>query len=288
MTEAHSFDAAPAGRFFIKMHGLQNHFVITDARVVPYRPSDEEIIRVCDPKTGIGADQLLVLQPPTDVGRAAGASAFMRILNVDAREVEACGNATRCVAWLLMEESGNDEIMLETLAGTIDCKKSGVLEVSCAMGQVSMKWQDIPLAEERDTVHVNLDHEPLCDGVAVNIGNPHVVFFVDALDEIDIRAIAPCIQKDALFPEEVNVGVAEMLSANHMKLKVYERGAGLTTACGSGACAAVQAARARGLTENDTMIVTMPAGDMTIEIRDDGNAVMTGPVAYCFSGYYSN
>jgi diaminopimelate epimerase len=286
MAPSPSFGTAPSGRFFIKMHGLQNHFVITDARSEAYRPDVREIVLVCDPNTGVGGDQLLIIQPPTHKGRAGGASAFMRILNVDGREVEACGNATRCVAWLLMEESGGDEIVLETLAGTIECRRSGKQEVSCAMGKISMDWQDVPLGEERDTLHLALFHEPLSDGVALNIGNPHVVFFVDDMDAIDIEALAPGIQKDNLFPEEVNVGVAELESSAHMRLKVYERGAGLTTACGSGACAAVYAARARGLTDENKMTVSMPAGDMIIEIRDDGNAVMTGPVAYCFSGFY--
>lgn len=268
------------------MHGLQNHFVISDARAETYRPGKAEIVRVCDANTGVGGDQLIIIQPPSDKGRAAGASAFMRILNVDGREVEACGNATRCVAWLLMEEAGGDEIVLETLAGTIDCKRSGEQEVSCAMGKISMNWKDVPLAEERDTLHLALDYGSLSDGVALSIGNPHVVFFVDDMNSVDIEAIAPGIQKDSLFPEEVNVGVAEIVSPDHMKLKVYERGAGLTTACGSGACAAVYAAIARSLTDKRKMIVGLPAGDMRIEIRRDGNAIMTGPVAYCFSGYY--
>lgn len=283
MTRSASFSTSAAGRYFIKMHGLQNHFVIVDGRNEAYRPAVEEIIRVCDQKTGVGGDQLLIIQPPT---HGNDAFAFMRILNVDGREVEACGNATRCVAWLLMEEAGTDVVVLETLAGLIECRRTGDRSVSCAMGRLSMDWKDIPLAEERDTCHVNLAHTPLTDGVALNIGNPHIVFFTDNLESVDIQTVAPVIQKDSLFPEEVNVGVAEIRSADHMLLKVYERGAGLTTACGSGACAAVYAAQQRGLTDKSKMTVTMPAGDMVIEIRVDGTAVMTGPVAYCFSGYY--
>jgi diaminopimelate epimerase len=283
MTRSPSFGESPAGRYFIKMHGLQNHFVITDGRDEAYRPEVEEIVRLCDQKTGIGGDQLLIIQPPTNNNEAF---AFMRILNVDGREVEACGNATRCVAWLLMEETGSDEIVLETLAGLIECRKAGEQSVSCAMGKLSMNWKDIPLAEKRNTCHVDLEHTPLTDGVALNIGNPHIVFFTDDVDSVDIESVAPAIQKDALFPEEVNVGVAALKSPDHMILRVYERGAGLTTACGSGACAAVYAAQQRGLTAKKKMTVTMPAGDMVIEIQDDGTAVMTGPVAYCFSGYY--
>ncbi len=281
MTEPPAFGKTPAGRFFVKMHGLRNHFVITDAREDPYRPDDEEIIRICDPQTGVGADQLIIIEPP----RAPGADVFMRILNVDAREVEACGNATRCVAWLMMEERKSDAITVETLAGALDCKRAGPMQVSCAMGQVTMDWRAIPLAEERDTCHLDIEFGPLSDAVALAIGNPHVVFFVDELDAIDLESLAPQIQQHSLFPNQVNVGVAQMIDDDRVRLAVYERGAGLTTACGSGACVAAYAALARGLTDSRTMAVEMPAGQVTIEITGDGTAIMTGPVAYCFSGY---
>jgi diaminopimelate epimerase len=209
----------------------------------------------------------------------------MRILNVDGREVEACGNATRCVAWLLMEEQNSDEVVVETLAGPLECKRAGSMQVSCAMGRVTMAWQDIPLAEERDTCHLDLSFGPLSDAVALAIGNPHVVFFVDDLDAVDIEAIAPQIQEHPLFPNQVNVGVAQMTSEDGMRLSVYERGAGLTTACGSGACVAAYAALARGLTDRKKMSIELPAGAVDIEITDDAMAIMTGPVAYCFSGY---
>jgi len=281
MPESPAFGKGPTGRFFLKMHGLENHFVIVDAREEPYRPDAGEIIRICNPKTGVGADQLIIVEPPRD----SGADAFMRILNVDAREVEACGNATRCVAWLLLEESATDAVVIETIAGPLACTRAGPLEVGCAMGQVTMEWRDIPLAEERDTCHLDLAFGPLSDGVVLAIGNPHVVFFVDDLDAIDIESIAPKIQQHPLFPNQVNVGVAQMMSEEAMRLVVYERGAGLTTACGSGACVAAYAALARGITDSNKMLVEMPAGPVRIEIRDDGTAVMTGPVAFCFSGY---
>ena len=282
MPESPAFGKRPAGRFFVKMHGLRNHFVITDARDEPYRPDDEEIVRICDRETGVGGDQLIIIEP----ARASGADVFMRILNVDAREVEACGNATRCVAWLLFEESGLDALVIETLSGPLECKRAGPMEVSCAMGRVTMEWRDIPLAEERDTCHLDLSFGPLSDAVALAIGNPHVVFFVDDLDALDIEAIAPQIQQHPLFPKQVNVGVAQLTSDEQMRLIVYERGAGLTTACGSGACAAAYAALARGLTDRKKMTIDMPAGAVEIEITDDGKAIMTGPVAFCFSGYF--
>ena len=281
MSEPPAFGKRPSGRFFVKMHGLRNHFVITDAREEPYRPDDQEIVRICDRQTGVGADQLIIIEQARD----PGADVFLRILNVDAREVEACGNATRCVAWLLFEELGRDAVVIETLAGPLACKRAGPMEVSCTMGQVTMEWRDIPLAEERDTCHLDLSFGPLSDAVALAIGNPHVVYFVDDLDIVDIEAIAPQIQEHPLFPNQVNVGVAQMTSANGMLLKVYERGAGLTTACGSGACVAAYAALARGLTDSKTMTIEMPAGAVGIEIKEDGTAIMTGAVAYCFSGY---
>jgi diaminopimelate epimerase len=148
-----------------------------------------------------------------------------------------------------------------------------------------MEWRDIPLAEERDTCHLDLSFGPLTDAVALAIGNPHVVFFVDDLNAVDIEAIAPQIQEHPLFPNQVNVGVAQMTSEDGMRLTVYERGAGITTACGSGACVAAYAALARGLTDRRKMTIEMPAGAVDIEITDDAMAIMTGPVAYCFSGY---
>jgi len=282
MTDSPTFGGRPAGRFFRKMHGLHNHFVIVDARQEPFAPGTAEIMRICDPEVGVGGDQLIVIEP----ARNAGADAFMRIINVDAREAEACGNATRCVAWILLEELASDAVVIETLAGRLACERAGDMQVSCAMGKVSMEWRDIPLAEERDTCHLDLAFGPLRDGVALSIGNPHVVYFVDDLDAIDIAALAPEIQSHPLFPNQVNVGVAEMTSQDSMRLTVYERGAGLTTACGSGACVAAYAALVRGLTDSRAMTVEMPAGKMRIEIGADGSAVMTGPVAWCFSGYF--
>jgi len=273
-------------RFFVKMHGLQNHFIITDGRHSAYKPSVEEVVRLCDGRIGVGGDQLIIIEPPSEAGRQGGAIAFMRIINVDGREVEACGNATRCVAWLLMRELAGAAVVIETLAGLIECNLVGELLVQCAMGQLRSDWQDIPMAEARDTLHLDLGLDELGHAVALNIGNPHVVFFVDNLHAVDIESLAPGIQKNPLFPDGVNVGVAKLIAKDHMQLQVYERGAGLTTACGSGACAAVYAAQLRGLTNESQLTVTLPAGDMTIEIRRDSNAVMTGPVAHCFSGYF--
>ena len=285
MSQRPAFGASPEGRFFIKMQGLHNHFVIVDGRVERYQPSTADTVQVCNPRTGVGGDQLVILEKPTAQGTAAGASTFVKILNVDGREVEACGNATRCVAWLLLEEAGAEQVTLETLAGLIDCRRAGPLQVSCTMGKVSSTWQDVPLAEPRDTLNLDLGIAGLGPAVALNIGNPHVIFFVDDIAAIDVETVAPVIQNNPLFPDQVNVGFARMQTVEYMDLVVYERGAGLTTACGSGACVAVYAARLRGLTTLSALTVAMPAGEMDIAIEDDNRAVMTGPVGYCFSGY---
>ncbi|GMR17149.1 MAG: diaminopimelate epimerase [Gammaproteobacteria bacterium] len=271
----------PAGRPFLKMQGLRNHFVIVDGRADAYRPQRDEIVRICDVQTGIGADQLVVIEPPA----AAGAAAFVRFYNVDGPEAEACGNATRCAAWLLMREANTNSISLETRNGILDCDRIDAQLVRCGMGELTMDWRKIPLTEERDTCHLGIGNGALSDPVAVAIGNPHAVFFVADLNAIDLEILAPPLQKHPLFPQQVNVGAAQMLSEDTLRLAVYERGAGLTTACGSGACAAVYAALARGLTDVRTMCVEMPAGSVKVEILADGSAAMTGPVALCFSGY---
>jgi diaminopimelate epimerase len=274
----------PRGRPFLKMHGLRNHFIIVDAREEAWRPAPPEVSRLCDSQIGVGADQVVVLERPGPNGTKNGALAFVRFWNVDGREAEACGNATRCVAWLLLEEQASNEVLLETRAGVLECRRIGPLRVSTGMGRISMDWRDIPLSEKRDTCHLDVEFGPLKDPVALNIGNPHLVFFVDDVDDVDLESLAPAIQADPLFPEQVNVGIAQMLSESHLRLKVYERGAGLTMACGSGACVAAFAALARGLTESRTMTVELPGGELDIEILTDGSAVLTGPVAFSFSG----
>jgi diaminopimelate epimerase len=269
------------GRRFTKMHGLRNHFVIVDGRKDSFAPSHDEIVRICDQAIGVGADELIVIEPAE-----SGADAFMRIFNGDGREVEACGNALRCVAWLLFEESGVDDVVIETLAGQLPCRRVGDMQVRAAMGKVSMDWQSVPLSEERDTLHAGISSGALDDPVVLNVGNPHAVFFVDDTDGIDMEADALAIQQSGLFPNGVNVTAAQMLDGQKMRLLVYERGAGLTMACGSAACAAVFAARQRGLTNATEVEVELPGGIVAIEIQDDNMAVMTGPVAFSFHGNF--
>ncbi|MFT5708371.1 MAG: diaminopimelate epimerase [Oceanospirillaceae bacterium] len=278
-------EMCPQGRPFIKMQGLHNHFVIVDARAIPYHPTVAQTVQICDVKTGVGGDQLLVIEQPTASGKAAGAVAFMRIINVDGADAQACGNASRCIAWLLMEETGSDALSFETVAGVLACKRTGELEVSVEMGLISMNGADIPLAVGADSMNLTLESGPLKNPIALNIGNPHAICFVDDLDAVDMLKWAPAMQCDPVFPEKANVGAVQMLSPEHLRLSVYERPGILTTACGSGACVSVVAARAKGLTDARKVKVEMPAGSVVIEILEDNSAIMTGPVSWCYQGY---
>lgn len=266
------------------MQGLHNHFVIVDGRELPYIPTVKETVQICDVNTGVGGDQLLIIEPPTSSGTASGSYAFMRILNIDGQEAEACGNATRCFAWLMLEETGLDELLLETAVGPLRCWRRGDRQVSVEMGQISTNWQSIPLAREVDTLRVPVSNGPLTNGIALNIGNPHIVFFVDDLDTISVADLARPIQNDPLFPQKVNVGVAQKISDSLLRLSVFERPGILTQACGSGACVAARAAQLLGLTDKKEINVEMLAGSVNVLLEENSNAVLTGPVEFCFSG----
>lgn len=273
------------GRPFIKMHGLLNDFVFVDARMESFSPTKEEVIRICDRRQGVGADELLIVELPSAEEKTIGAHAFVRIFNPDGREAEACGNATRCVGWLLMKESGLDQVTIATRGGLLRCWRAGRKQVRVEMGRLRTGWKEIPLAKEMDTLHLQIGAGPLQDPVGMNIGNPHAVFFVEDLDSVDLTTYCPKLQKDPLFPQEANIGVAQLVDPKTLKLSVWERPGALTTACGSGACAAVGAAHRRGLTDEKRMTVIMPAGELIIELIDDGNVTMTGPIAVCYAGY---
>jgi diaminopimelate epimerase len=273
----------PNGRPFLKMHGLRNDFIVVDGRNQPYRPSAEEIVRICDRRQGVGADELLIIGPPR--AGSVEAAAFVRIFNPDGREVEACGNASRCVGWLMLQEKKCNEILIDTLGGLLVCRQAGDKQVAVEMGKLRTGWQDIPLAREMDTLHLGIGAGPLQDPVGMNIGNPHAVFFVEELDSVDLAIWGPQLQKHPLFPQEANIGAAQLIDAKTLKLSVWERPGALTTACGTGACVAVAAAHRRGLTDVNHMTVIMPAGSVEIELKGDDSVVMTGPVEICFAGY---
>lgn len=267
------------GRSFLKMHGLGNDFVVLDARARPLAVDPAAIRRVADRRLGAGCDQLIVVRPAGDTR----ADAFMGIWNADGSEVSACGNATRCVAWILMRESGRGEAVIETKAGLLTATAAGEGEVTVDMGAARLAWQDIPLAQAMDTAHLPVSAETLTDPVGVGMGNPHAVFFVADAEAVDLPRLGPQLEHHPLFPERCNIEVAQVLSGGRIRMRVWERGTGITLACGTGACAALVAAVRRGLTERRAEVV-LDGGSLTIEWRDDNHVLMTGPVALAYTG----
>jgi diaminopimelate epimerase len=269
-----------AQRSFIKMHGLGNDFVVIDARERDIKLSPTEAKAIADRHSGVGCDQLLILEKPAKPNLA---DVFMRILNSDGSESGACGNGTRCVADLLMRENGRDKLVIETSAGLLDAERASGGRVSVDMGPARLDWRDIPLKEACDTAHVPLALGPLKDPVAVNMGNPHAVFFVDDVAKVDLAVLGPVLERHAMFPERANIEVAQLIGPDRIKLRVWERGAGITLACGSGACATAVASARRGLTGRKATIV-LERGELEIEWPKDGHVLMTGPVAVSFTG----
>jgi len=259
---------------FVKMHGLGNDFVVLDARVGGVPPVDARLAAaIADRHRGIGCDQLVLLEPSDN------ADFRMRIFNADGSEVEACGNATRAVGLLHGREA-----RIETLGGLIEARPdAGGIAVD--MGEPRFGWDEIPLAYAMDTLHMPVGWEELDDPVAVNVGNPHAIFFVPDCAAVDLARLGPLIEHDPLFPERVNVNVATVESRAAIHLRVWERGAGLTLACGTGACATAVGAMRRGLVERKVR-VTLPGGPLQIEWTPDNRIVMTGPATEAFRGSF--
>ena len=263
----------------MKMHGLGNDFVVIDAREEPFALSPDQARRIADRRFGVGCDQLIVLEPPAN----GAADVFMRIRNPDGGQAEACGNATRCIGAVLMDQAGRDRLTIETLAGLLQAERAGGGLVTVDMGPAYLDWEQIPLREPCDTLSIELSAGPLQAPVAVGMGNPHAVFFVDDAEAIDLRTLGPRLETDSWFPEGANISVVQVTGPDRLRQRVWERGAGITLACGSGACAAGVAAARRGLTGRRSEI-TLDGGPLTIEWRADGHVLMTGPVATSFSG----
>jgi diaminopimelate epimerase len=265
------------GRPFLKMNGLGNDFVVVDARGAPFAPSGDQVRAIADRSSGVGCDQLIVIEP--DVG----ADAFMRIFNADGGEVSACGNAARCVGWLLTEDQDFEKVVIETVAGPLFAHRVSDQSVQVDMGEPRLGWQDIPLSEPMDTRGIELQVGPIDNPVlhtpgCVSMGNPHVVFFVPDAEAAPVDKVGPMIEHHHLFPERVNVGFAEIRSRDRIRLRVWERGAGLTRACGTGACAALVAAARRGLSARRATL-ELDGGELQIDWSPDDNHVyMTGPV----------
>ena len=266
-------------RAFIKMHGLGNDFVVIDARHDPFEIAPDAVRHVTNRHTGIGCDQLILLEPP----QQNIADLYMRILSHDGSEPEACGNATRCVAMLVMDESGKDALTIQTPAGLLTATKAADGLVRVDMGPAGLDWHQIPLAEACDTLSLDVALGPLAQPTAVNIGNPHAVFFVEDAGAIDLETLGPQLRRHPMFPQGANIGIAQILAPDRIRLRVCERGAGITRACGSGSCAATVAAHRRGLTGRRVEVV-LDGGSLHIEWRQDGHVLMTGPATISFAG----
>ncbi len=262
---------------FVKMNGAGNDFVVVNALEHPFAPTSDAVRAWADRATGQGFDQLIAIEPSDT------AEAFMRVWNADGGSVETCGNALRCVGWMLMQANGSDHVVIDTLGGPTVARRAGPERITVDMGPPRLDWRQIPLAEEMDTRGIELQVGPIDDPVihtpgAVSMGNPHVVFFTDRLDDGFVTGSGSLIEHHPLFPEGVNVGFAHVLAPDRVRLRVWERGAGLTKACGTGACAALVAASRRGLTGRRATVV-VDGGELDIEWDETSDHVfMTGPV----------
>ena len=259
-----------------KMDGLGNDFVIIDNRQKITDLSKEQIIKICD-RNFIGCDQLILIEKDNT------ADAHLKFFNSDGGESGACGNGTRCVADLISKENGNKTIILTTLSGNL---KSEILNnnlVTTEIGNAKVKWNEIPLSEELNTLNLNIkindiNNNEHLGGTAINVGNPHIVFFVDEIKNFDIEKIGPQIENHKMFPEKCNVTIAKVLNKNLIKVKVWERGAGLTKACGTAACATAFAGTLNKLTDHNTDI-EFETGKLSIFIDEKNSIHMKGPVS---------
>jgi diaminopimelate epimerase len=286
-------------RPYIRMNGAGNAFIVVQAFEEPFHPTEDQVRALADPAAGLGGfDQLIGVEP------SETADAFMRVWNADGSMVETCGNALRCVGWLLLEATDKEEVVIDTLGGPTTARRaasrvgSGDPEGSTAathqvtvdMGAPRLDWSQVPLSEDMDTRGIELQVGPIDAPVlhtpgAVSMGNPHVVFFTDRLDDAFVRGSGSLVEHHPLFPEGVNVGFADVLARDHIRLRVWERGAGLTLACGTGACAALVASARRGLTDRKAA-VTVDGGELTIDWDEaSGHVFMTGPVEVEGTGF---
>ena len=268
---------------FLKMHGLGNDFAIFDARNQKLALDAASARALADRRFGVGCDQVIVIEPA-----ANGADAFMRIYNADGGEVENCGNAARCVAQLLMNEKGACAVTLDTQGGPLACAAEGEM-VRVDMGLPRFGWRDIPIARETDTLSFPIDvggsdFPALKIATAVNVGNPHVVLFVDDADRAPVAEIGSKIEHHPLFPARTNVEFVSPIGKDKLRMRVWERGVGITLACGTGACATMAAAHRRGLVGHKAEIV-LDGGTLIMEWAGEGNPIfMTGPCALSYRG----
>ena len=264
---------------FLKMHGAGNDFVVLDGRARKLGFSPAQAKWIADRRIGVGCDQIIIIENDIE-----GAAAFMRILNADGSEAGACGNATRCVAALLAEESGARRIAIRTISGLLEAEIQGPGLVEVDMGEPGLQWDQIPLGAPADTLHLRIAMGPVEDPAACSMGNPHATFFVDDLTHLPIETIGPVLERHKSFPERANIGFARIEAPDRIRLRVWERGSGLTLACGSGACAALVNAHRRGLARNQATLL-LDGGELRITWREsDGHVLMKGPAVAAFAG----
>jgi diaminopimelate epimerase len=263
---------------FLKMHGAGNDFVVLDGRARKLNLTAVQARFLADRRLGVGCDQIIVIEHDE-----AGADAAMRIINADGSESGACGNATRCVAALIAEETGARLVGIRTIAGLLAAEILGPGLVEVDMGEPGLEWEQIPLAAPADTLHLKLALGPVEDPAACSMGNPHATFFVDDLVNLPITTIGPALEKARIFPERANIGFALVESTERIRLRVWERGAGLTLACGSGACAALVNAHRRGLTGRRAKLL-LDGGELLITWTEDNRVLMRGPAVSVYAG----
>ncbi len=268
---------------FVKMNGLGNDFIIVDGRERVHAFTGDQIRAWSDRATGIGCDQFIVMEK-SDV-----ADVRMRIFNAEGGEVESCGNASRCVASLIFDEKGTDTSTIDTKGGFLACRKADNGLVTVDMGVPRFGWADIPLAEEfYDTRGIELQIGPIDNPIlhtpsVVNVGNPHAVFWVNDLEITDLSKSGPLLENHPMFPERANISLAHVISPEHIEVKVWERGVGLTRACGTAACAVAVCAARKKLADR-TVKITLPGGDLFIEWDARDHILMTGAVEHEFDG----
>ncbi len=267
--------ANPLGQPFLKMHGAGNDFVIIDSRGRAAVTTPALAAALGDRHTGVGFDQL------AEIRSSDSADFHLDFWNSDGSRAGACGNATRCVSDVIMRDLGKDTLTLTTARGTLFAQRGADGLISVNMGQPQLDWRDLPLARDVDLLHLPLAGDP----VGVGMGNPHAVFFVPDASAVDLDLRGPALEHDPLFPQRCNIEFASIITPNHLRLRVWERGAGITLACGSGTCATVVAAHQRGLTGR-SVTVQADGGTLHVDWRDDG-VWLTGPVAYVFNGHLS-
>ena len=259
-----------------KMDGLGNDFVIIDNRQKITNLTKEQIIKICN-RNFLGCDQLILIE--TD----KTADAFLKFFNSDGGQSGACGNGTRCVADLISKELNNKSVVLKTLSGNLRSEILGNNIVTTEIGKAKIEWNEIPLSEKLNTNNLNIkindrNNKEYSGGTAVNVGNPHIIFFVNEIDNFDIKKIGPSIENHKIFPERCNVTIAQIINRSLIKVKVWERGAGLTKACGTAACATVFAAKQNQLVD-DKVDVEFSTGKLSISIDQNKSIHMKGPVS---------